>query len=610
MARSPLTRLADRVRAGVDRQTTQTESDADLLERFLTRRDESAFELLLWRHERLVRGTCRRLLRAEQDVEDACQATFLALACKAGAIGRRQALSSWLYKVAYRIALRAKTDAARRGCQETEAGEPCAHPSTDPTHRAVCEDLRSIVDEEVCRLPEKYRAPVILCYMEGKSNEEAAQVLGCPTGTVVTWLARARQRLRVQLARRGAGVTAGTLIAALSVPGSTSAVSAFVQITVRAAGFYASGQIAAAPVPARVASLTKGALRTMMLNHLKSVGVVVLTLCLVGAGSALFVYRALAADAVPPKPEATETARPAQAGDDPPVGRVNAPPKDDKKTKGDQKDKKETRPKLEEVVTKSFKTGKAPTLVLELFNGSIDIVADADNAVNARVTKQSQADTRPEAEEAMKNIEVAMAQEKDTVTITARRLEQKNWHRSEGASAEIHVPPGAALNLKTSNGAVKLTGGTGRVTVHTTNGSVHAKDSKGSLNLDTTNGGIVVTGASGTVELKTTNGPIDVQAEKALVKAQTSNGEIRFSGSLADGKHSLDTSNGPIVLTLPASARVRVEARTTHGRIVSDFPGGSKELAEKGRFDAVIGEKPAAEVKLHTSNGPIEIRKK
>ncbi|QJW99565.1 sigma-70 family RNA polymerase sigma factor [Frigoriglobus tundricola] len=609
MARSPLAQLAGRVRAGEDRQTAPTESDADLLERFLTRRDESAFELLLWRHERLVRGVCRRLLRAEQDVEDACQATFLTLACKAGAIGRRQALSGWLYKVAYRIALRVQVDAVRRGSQEKQAGEQCVHHSPDPALRAVREDLRSIVDEEVSRLPEKYRALVVLCYMEGKSNEEAARLVGCPTGTVVTRLARARKRLRARLARRGAGVAPAALAAALSLPGATSATFTFVQSTVRAARFYAGGQTAAAAVPARVALLTKGALRTMMLNHLKSVGAVVLALCLVGAGSALFVYQTLAADAAPPKSEPA-AARPARAGDDPTVGRVAAMPEEDKKNKDDKKDKKETRPKLEEVVTKSFKTGKAPTLVLELFNGSIDVVADADGSVNARVTKESQADTRAEAEEAMKNIEVAMIQEKDTVSITARRLEQKSWHRSEGASAEIRVPPGAALNLRTSNGVVKLAGGSGRVTVHTSNGTVHVKDSKGSLNLVTTNGGIFVTGASGGVELKATNGPIDVQAEKALVKAQTSNGSIRFTGSLIDGKHALETSNGNIVLTLPASAQFRLEARTSHGRVVSDFSGGSKESAERGSLDATIGAKPAADVKLHTSNGSIEIRKK
>jgi RNA polymerase sigma factor (sigma-70 family) len=597
------------VRANIGSQTAPVESDADLLDRFLTRRDESAFELLVWRHERLVRGVCRRLLRAEQDVEDVCQATFLTLACKAAAIGRRQAVSAWLYMVAYRIALRAKADAVRRGRHEKAAAEARAQQSDEPTRQVVRADLRAVIEEEISRLPEKYRTLVILCYMEGKNNEEAALVLGRPTGTVVTWLARARKQLRVRLARRGVEVTASTLATALALSEVASAAPAFVQTTVVAARFDAGDPSAAGTVSARVVSLTKGALHTMLLNRLKSIGAVVLALCLIGAGSGMFVYRALAAEAVAPlpvapRPENAMAAQPAQAIDDPPAGRAEAAPQQNKENQ------KPARQKLEEVVTKSFKTGKTPSLELELFNGRIEVVTDADGAVNARVTKQSQADTRAEAEEALKNIEVAMTQEQDTVRISARRLEQKNWQRQEGAWAEVHVPPGAVLNMRTSNGPIKLTGGSGRVTVHTSNGAITVKDSKGPLKLDTSNGDISVTGAVGALDLKTTNGTIDLQAEKALVKAHTSNGAIRFSGSLSEGEHALTTSNGTIALTLSANAQFRIEARTSHGRIVSDFPSDSKEPAERGRLNTTVGEKPAATVKLHTSNGSIEIRKK
>src|SRR5439155_19785925 len=139
--------------------------DADLLERFVGQRDEAAFEVLLWRHGPKVLGVCRRVLRHEQDAEDAFQATFLILARKARSIGKRQAVGSWLYRVAYRVALRARQVAATRTARQTT--------DMDALADKLCADapwgeVRRVIDEEVNRLPAKYRTPFILCYLDGK----------------------------------------------------------------------------------------------------------------------------------------------------------------------------------------------------------------------------------------------------------------------------------------------------------------------------------------------------------------------------------------------------------------------------------------------------------
>jgi RNA polymerase sigma factor (sigma-70 family) len=178
-------------------------SDAQLLDRFAANRDEAAFELLLWRHARLVFGVCRRVLHDLHDAEDAFQATFLALARHAGRITMREAVAGWLHKVAYRVALTARSQRARRGAREKLIGAS-EHISTFPDVEASSENqkLRCVLDQEIGRLPERFRAAVVLCYLEGKSVDEAAVLLGCPRGTVASRLSRARQRLRVRLAAR------------------------------------------------------------------------------------------------------------------------------------------------------------------------------------------------------------------------------------------------------------------------------------------------------------------------------------------------------------------------------------------------------------------------
>src|SRR5262245_60180817 len=139
------------------------QGDAQLLERFVHKRDETAFEVLVWRHAAMVVGVCQRVLRHQQDVEDAFQATFLTLVRKAASVGKRESVGSWLYKVAYRVALRARARGARQATHERLEGDVLGgEPAPDHTWL----DLRPVLDEEINRLPEKYRAPVVLCYFE------------------------------------------------------------------------------------------------------------------------------------------------------------------------------------------------------------------------------------------------------------------------------------------------------------------------------------------------------------------------------------------------------------------------------------------------------------
>src|SRR5665213_2847404 len=159
--RGQLEVLIQRMRRAVGRPADGA-TDASLLERFAAGRDEAAFELLMWRHGPMVLSVCRRMLRCDHDAEDAFQAAFLLLARKAGAIRHREAVAAWLYQTAYRIALRARETARKRPVAFPPGAEPTA---PDSEADAIWRDLRPVLDEEVGRLPEKYRLPIILCYL-------------------------------------------------------------------------------------------------------------------------------------------------------------------------------------------------------------------------------------------------------------------------------------------------------------------------------------------------------------------------------------------------------------------------------------------------------------
>jgi RNA polymerase sigma factor (sigma-70 family) len=187
-------------------------SDAHLLDRFAHHGDQVAFERLVMLHGPMVLGLCRRLLRHEQDAEDAFQATFLTMARKASTIGKKEALASWLYKVAYRVACRASRGAPHQTNRMAILGMTTAKCESG----ALSHDLRGVLDTEIAGLPESYRRPIVLCYLQGKTNEEAALLLGCPRSTVATRLARAKELLRRRLTRRGCTLSVATLTTALT----------------------------------------------------------------------------------------------------------------------------------------------------------------------------------------------------------------------------------------------------------------------------------------------------------------------------------------------------------------------------------------------------------
>ncbi len=243
-------------------------SDGQLLESFLARRDEAAFEALLGRHGPMVWGVCRRVLRHEQDVEDAFQATFLVLARKAACVRPREAVGNWLYGVAYRAALKARDMNARRHTRERQAGRPQA---LQPAADAEREELLALLDAELSRLPDKYREPVVLCELEGRGRREVARQLGVPEGTLSSRLATARKLLAKRLARYGTALSVGALAgqAGAGVPRD------LLGRTVRA--------LSAGENSARVVTLTEGVVRAMLLSKLKVICVVALVLS-AGAG--------------------------------------------------------------------------------------------------------------------------------------------------------------------------------------------------------------------------------------------------------------------------------------------------------------------------------------
>ncbi len=239
--------------------------DAEFLARFVFRRDPAAFEMLVWRHHRMVLGVCGRLLTDPTDIEDAFQATFLALLEKAGTIRKREALGSWLYKVAYRVALRARVEAARRGRHERQGLGLAAAAADRQGPPEGHGELWPLLDSALHDLPEKYRVPLVLCYLEGKTYEEAARQLGCPKGTVSIRMTRAREMLRRQFARRGLSLPTALLVGALAEAASPAAFAAhLVRGTVAAAAAYGAGREAAGAVSARVIGLAKGGTNIML----------------------------------------------------------------------------------------------------------------------------------------------------------------------------------------------------------------------------------------------------------------------------------------------------------------------------------------------------------
>jgi RNA polymerase sigma factor (sigma-70 family) len=258
-------------------------TDQNLLASFLAQRDEAAFAALVERHGPMVWRICRRTLHNGHDAEDAFQATFLVLSCKAGSVRRQQSLASWLYGVALRVALKARKAASRR--PGALPASPAAR-DADPLAAVSVREAQTLIDEELARLPEKYRAPLLLCCLEGSTRDEAARQLGWSPGLVKSRLEEGRQRLRRRLLRRGLplpAALAAVLLAESVAPAATP--PGLVDGTVKAALLVAAGRAVGSAASASVAALVHAAGRSASVWRI--LGLLAVTCCLVGVGVAL-----------------------------------------------------------------------------------------------------------------------------------------------------------------------------------------------------------------------------------------------------------------------------------------------------------------------------------
>jgi RNA polymerase sigma factor (sigma-70 family) len=256
------------------------DGDGRLVERFAAAGDPDAFAALLHRHAPLVWGVCRRLLGESHDAEDAFQAAFLVLVKNAAAVRKRESVASWLYGVAYRVASRARKARGRRAGGHVEDCAAAGGTEQDVAAREV----RAVLDAELQRLPEKYRGPVVLCDLQGQTLEEAARLLGCPRATVATRLARARQRLRDRLVRRG--VAPAALAALLAAAPAEAAPTELLTAATRACALQAAGNAAALATQfPRAAALAQGVKPTMPLTLIRLAALAVLTLTLAAAAT-------------------------------------------------------------------------------------------------------------------------------------------------------------------------------------------------------------------------------------------------------------------------------------------------------------------------------------
>lgn len=239
-------------------------------------------------------------------------------------------------------------------------------------------------------------------------------------------------------------------------------------------------------------------------------------------------------------------------------------------------------------LSEDFKTGKTPQIVVETFNGSIDVSQGKDSEVVVDVTKRARGFDQQAAEANLDSVEVTMIQKDDSIHITAKRIGPPQIDC--GADIVIAAPVGSRLQLRSTNGHVVCEGLQGGIEATTSNGKLEVVDGRGSI------------------DVATSNGAITVEAVDASIDAETSNGPVQFRGSLANGENRLRTSNGRIDVALPKDASFRVEGATSNGRIQCEFPLAVEGRSRRNRLEGQIGENAACSLVLSTSNGGIKLR--
>jgi hypothetical protein len=243
-----------------------------------------------------------------------------------------------------------------------------------------------------------------------------------------------------------------------------------------------------------------------------------------------------------------------------------------------------------ETLTDVFQTSARPKVIVETFNGSIDVSNGNNNEVVVELTKRASGFDQNAADQNLENLEVTMvAENQDEVIIRVKRI--GSTVGDCGASVILAVPPEATVDLKSSNGYIVSEG------------------LRGSLKADTSNAKVDVVDATGTIEVETSNGPILIEAQGAHLQADTSNAGIRFRGTLAAGDHQLSTSNGPIDVRLPPDSQFRFVAETSNASVDVEFDYEGEESRRRRRRSGTVGTDPKFSLELETSNSSIDLRK-
>ncbi len=302
MTTNPLVRCLQYIRRSASLRAGDEKTDGLLLAAYIQGRDSLALETLFWRHAPMVWGVCRRTLANHHDAEDAFQATFLVLVRKASSIRSRDLLANWLYGVAQKTAIKARQMAAKRSARERQMTVLPEPPQVDSPDGDFGPELRPLLDEELSRLPDKYRIAIVLCDLEERNRAEVSQQLRLPEGTVASRLARGRALLAKRLVRRGLTVSATSLAAVLTQQAASGSVPALLLTnTVKIILIVAENVTAAGAISTQVSALTNGVLQAMALAKRKAAGVVVLMAALVLSGG-MVTYHLLSGQTVQPNP--------------------------------------------------------------------------------------------------------------------------------------------------------------------------------------------------------------------------------------------------------------------------------------------------------------------
>ncbi len=293
MTTEGLNGVLGRLRWSAATQIVAERSDGDLLAAFIERRDEGAFEALMRRHGPMVLGVCRRVLGCRQDVEDAFQAVFLVLVRKASSIAPKDLVGNWLYGVAHQTAIRLRAQNLKRQNREKQTMATTPEPAAAP--ESGWNELRPMLDEELGRLPDRYRAVIVLCDVEGRTRKDAARHLRCPEGSVSSRLARARAMLSRRLARRGIALSGGTMSALIAkhaaarIPHGLFISTLQCAVVPRAASMFACGY-AVGQIPQKASRIAQEMLGAMAVKKTILTGVLVSALILGSSTCGLVVH--------------------------------------------------------------------------------------------------------------------------------------------------------------------------------------------------------------------------------------------------------------------------------------------------------------------------------